>query len=653
MTIIDADFTSVQTAAIAALGKVFFVPPANTVILTVGTDVASLDAAFSGIARWGIPADSIVQIKIPAGTTSLSAPTSINHPYGARIQVLGANTVTTTASAAGSITGSSGAWSVPLTVASATGIAVNDFVLIRNVSGTGAYKLFAGICKVSGVSGTTVTVVNTAKNAAWPSATLSAADLTVIKSIISYSGCDGLQINGPLGSIDKIAIVGNKTSGTIGLIGQRMAEGSKNKAYVYLGTSVGIAGFGDGGVYAQYSGTIDAAYLCVADCLVYNVLAQHGGSVMLNDGISSGCAQAGVAASNSGDVSFERGTACGNGTYGLYPFSGGTVLARDGYVWANVSDGARASYGGVLRADNLDSQYNGSNGFFCVGAQMVLPEAVASHNTGVGFYVEGGGSLYANDATATSNGSYGFYADGGVLDCPTAIASSNTLAGFSAVNNGTILAAGANGSGNTSYSFSATTGGMIRASSGTANSIYVANGGVIDTTSVSGSPTVTIGQEGLIIDSTVQRGSVLLSSGSSIAIGATNTAALNIDKSAAVYQRLAKGGTLKALYGVDDGNTLVGGAANGDFVLRAEGAMWFAAGGSSERGFIDANGNAALGRDSLATNASDGFFYLPASAGTPTGTPTAKSGRVPIEIDTSNSKLWAYIGGSWKSVTLS
>lgn len=54
----------------------------------------------------------------------------------------------------------------------------------------------------------------------------------------------------------------------------------------------------------------------------------------------------------------------------------------------------------------------------------------------------------------------------------------------------------------------------------------------------------------------------------------------------------------------------------------------------------------------LATSATDGFTYLPSCAGPPTGVPTSKTGNIPMVVDSTNSKLYMYIGGAWKSVTL-
>ncbi len=62
----------------------------------------------------------------------------------------------------------------------------------------------------------------------------------------------------------------------------------------------------------------------------------------------------------------------------------------------------------------------------------------------------------------------------------------------------------------------------------------------------------------------------------------------------------------------------------------------------------DARGNVVIGSAAIATNATDGFLYVPGCAGTPTGTPTTYAGRVPVVVDTTNHKLYFYSGGAWR-----
>jgi len=87
---------------------------------------------------------------------------------------------------------------------------------------------------------------------------------------------------------------------------------------------------------------------------------------------------------------------------------------------------------------------------------------------------------------------------------------------------------------------------------------------------------------------------------------------------------------------------------------------WPAADGSSNQVLTtDGSGNLSfttinkVGSPAPATTATTGFAYLPVMSGTPTGTPTAETGYAPMVVDSSGSKLWIYVGGAWKSATLS
>lgn len=60
-----------------------------------------------------------------------------------------------------------------------------------------------------------------------------------------------------------------------------------------------------------------------------------------------------------------------------------------------------------------------------------------------------------------------------------------------------------------------------------------------------------------------------------------------------------------------------------------------------------------IGSPAPSTEATVGFAYIPVTTGTPQATPSAITGYAPMVADSSGTKLWIYIGGSWKSTTLS
>jgi hypothetical protein len=64
---------------------------------------------------------------------------------------------------------------------------------------------------------------------------------------------------------------------------------------------------------------------------------------------------------------------------------------------------------------------------------------------------------------------------------------------------------------------------------------------------------------------------------------------------------------------------------------------------------LEANGSVIQNTGAIATSATDGFMYVAGGAGTPTGTPTAISGRYPIYVDGTNNLWYFYSGGAWRT----
>ena len=100
------------------------------------------------------------------------------------------------------------------------------------------------------------------------------------------------------------------------------------------------------------------------------------------------------------------------------------------------------------------------------------------------------------------------------------------------------------------------------------------------------------------------------------------------------------------IYGDSSGTTLQHTFSTGapNLIFAVGGAI----GSGNEVGRVDTDKNWTLGAGSVATSATNGFLYVPTCAGTPTGTPTAKSGYAPIVVNTTNNKLYFYSGGAWR-----
>jgi hypothetical protein len=69
----------------------------------------------------------------------------------------------------------------------------------------------------------------------------------------------------------------------------------------------------------------------------------------------------------------------------------------------------------------------------------------------------------------------------------------------------------------------------------------------------------------------------------------------------------------------------------------------------AERMRIDSAGN--IYGTSGTTSMTNGFFYIPAAGGAPSGVPTAVAGRVPMYYDTTNNNFYIY-NGAWKKILL-
>lgn len=100
---------------------------------------------------------------------------------------------------------------------------------------------------------------------------------------------------------------------------------------------------------------------------------------------------------------------------------------------------------------------------------------------------------------------------------------------------------------------------------------------------------------------------------------------------------IAIGYSTQGVIGVDGGNISFRTATTGADITTG-----------TERMSVRSTGSVTAGTPSLATTATDGFLYVPACAGAPTGVPTGITGMVPVIVDSTNNKLYFRSGGAWR-----
>jgi hypothetical protein len=109
------------------------------------------------------------------------------------------------------------------------------------------------------------------------------------------------------------------------------------------------------------------------------------------------------------------------------------------------------------------------------------------------------------------------------------------------------------------------------------------------------------------------------------------------------------GSSTVSMRAISPNNLQLEGGSAGAFIDLIAGGIRFGnqAGAGVYYKFTD-DGSVVLADGAYATNATEGFTYLPSMAGTATGTPTTYTGTVPIVVDTSGERVGLYLGGAWK-----
>lgn len=362
-----------------------------------------------------------IKINVGEGVFTSTSPNDLTGYFSKDIKIIGAEPVSLSISSFGSATGSERNWTVVINVTDASAVSVGDYAIIRSPTGTGAKEVHAGCWKITASSSTSITLKNTYYGSVFPTNTLTGGELTVLKTVLQFNGCNGLA-GGNFGLIDQVAIVGNNTSATIGLIPADVSIDCVSNVSLNLGPNVGVSSF-DIGMVAHFGASIHALDVVSSDFATYGLSAQHGGTIFANGATVSGGSNTthGVMSQYGASIYFEEGLSLGS-LRGVQAQLGGNILFKSGTALLCDDAGAAASYNGTIQAEF----------------------ALLTNNRNAGGIVEDDGVLYLTQSTISANDVNGVFASGGRVVAPTATFSSNGSNSISCTNAGRINAEGAN-----------------------------------------------------------------------------------------------------------------------------------------------------------------------------------------------------------------
>lgn len=357
-------------------------------------------------------------INIGDGEYSVTDYVDIYNPTAINIEINGVETPNTTISSVGAASGASGAWSVPITVASATNIELHDYVLINpaSLAGTGRYKEIAGCFEVVDVTGSVVTINHTHTDSSFPTMTLSDGDVYPLKSILRWgAGGRGISIYGAtLKQISSLVI-----GGPFDISSDSPADGADDGLQVGSAPNTSETGgteshaIHNGGVYLYLVGVVEWP----------------------NNGIQV----------TGGDIRGFLVATCGNGWRGCQAAESGLIYAKFSAHVGNGASGVEAEGNGVCNVAGSVSAGNLDQGYFAIGGGVIVANSTSysGGNNTYGYEAKNNGSINADTSIAESNGSGAINSESGLVFFGSSSTSANNGTAFTVSEGGIIVATGA------------------------------------------------------------------------------------------------------------------------------------------------------------------------------------------------------------------
>ena len=339
-----------------------FIPPGSTNIsVGAGQTYPDLNSAWQALNNKWIPPNASVYFQIAEGVINATSPVLFQGPNSMRCTVQGATPAVSTVTSVQSSSGSPGAYSIILNVGSVAGISVGNYAFINTTSGGTNPRCLEGCWAITNVDAvnTRITITSTLKVVGGLPSGAVAGTLTVLKSVLSFTGCDGLEIwNAGAGlNLQDVVLVGDGSSISNGLSLQDVGR-------VYTLGHVGIVNWGRWGVYINYNSEFNSSStVAVTGCVVDGCFVDSEASLDIVYLISNGNGSNGVLC----DGAYARGATlitCGNTNAGCLVQHGGKIVpSTTGVSSGNGQNGYKfdPNNGGLIDLTNTSGANNVAN----------------------------------------------------------------------------------------------------------------------------------------------------------------------------------------------------------------------------------------------------------------------------------------------------
>lgn len=359
----------------------------------IGVDFSTINEAITWANNYFITSNSKLTISVPAGKHTAST-LILDHASGRRIEIVGVAPVTLTSPTLVSIV-SNGSRDHDVTweFASVSGVTINNILKINGLTGTGNYKALEGCFPIVSITGNKVTVKVRDKRTAIGAATVTSGTFKAIQSVIYVAGMTGIAVYGSFGAnsigIRDIALLGSGSANT----GVFLDYGAVFNA---LG-DFGVTEFGKHGIYAAYTGTVNAQNSCVSNCGMNGYYALNGSVIQAVGGVASGCGGAGFAASNGSRFAVSNSSSSGN-NMGYYSVYSSAIISKNAYFTGNA-EGLRAEDSSIIIAASCNGANNTSYGAHSMEGSYIAVEGGSITSSGLNDVYAEAGSINTTGAT--------------------------------------------------------------------------------------------------------------------------------------------------------------------------------------------------------------------------------------------------------------